>query len=61
MIKMLELIGFALIGGTVYAFIGPIPRQDPVGWPIFWACAIGTLAIIIYRKKLKKNEELSEK
>lgn len=57
--KILELIGFALIGGTIYAFIGLIPQKDPTGWPIFWACAIGVLGIIIYKKQKKKNESSS--
>ncbi len=56
MSKLLELIGFGLIGGTIYAFIGPIPQKDPIGWPLFWACAVGALAIIIYKKQKKKKE-----
>ena len=54
--KLLELAGFALIGGTIYAFIGPIPQQDPVGWPLFWACAIGAFGIIMYKRHEKKKE-----
>ncbi len=57
MSKILELIGFGLIGGTIYAFIGLIPQQDPIGWPLFWGCAAGTLLIIIYRKKKRKEKE----
>ena len=57
MSKILELIGFGFIGGTIYAFVGLIPQKDPIGWPIFWACAIGAFAIIIYRKKKKKQTE----
>ncbi len=57
MIKILELIGFGLIGGTIYAFLGLIPQQDPIGWPLFWGCAVGTLGIIIYRKKKRKEKE----
>ncbi len=57
MSKTLELIGFGLIGGTVYAFLGLIPYQHPLGWPVFWACAAGALAIIIYRKKKQKKLE----
>ena len=56
MIKFLELIGFGLIGGLIYAFLGLIPQQDPIGWPVFWSCAAGTLAIIIYRRKKRKQE-----
>lgn len=58
MSKILELIGFALIGGTIYAFIGLIPQQNPAGWPVFWGCAGGVLAIILYRKKKKKETDL---
>jgi hypothetical protein len=57
MIKILELIGLGFIGGTIYAFLVLIPQQDPMGWPFFWGCAGGALAIIIYRKKKKSNNE----
>jgi len=57
MSKILELIGFGFIGGTIYAFIGLIPQKDPIGWPIFWICAGATLMILIYRKKKKKQTE----
>ena len=57
--KMLELAGFALIGGTVYAFMVPIPNQDPAGWPIFWSCAAGALAVIVYRGWARKRESQS--
>ncbi len=57
MIKILELIGFGFVGGTIYAFLGLIPQQDPYGWPVFWSCAGGALAIIIYRKKKRKKKE----
>ncbi len=55
MSKILELIGFAFVGGTIYAFIGLIPQQNPMGWPVFWACAAGALAIILYRKWTRKK------
>ncbi|MEK6943853.1 MAG: hypothetical protein AABW55_00205 [Thermoproteota archaeon] len=55
MSKILELIGFGLIGGTIYAFLGLIPQKDPLGWLVFWSCAAGALAIIIYRKKKRKK------
>ncbi len=57
MSKTLELIGFGLIGGTVYAFLGLIPQKDPLGWPVFFGCAVGALAIIIYRNKKRKKQE----
>ncbi len=54
MIKILELIGFALIGGTVYAhlFMAGSELRDPV----FWGCAGGALGIIVYRQWRKKRE-----
>lgn len=48
--KALELVGFALIAGTVYAYLGLIAQRDPLGWPVFWSCALGALGIIMYRK-----------
>ena len=55
MIKILEIIGFVLIGGTIYSFLGMIGND--LRWPVFWSCAIGALAIIIYRKWMKKKLE----
>lgn len=54
MIKILELIGFALIGGTAYSYLGMIGNE--LRWPVFFGCAIGTLAIIIYRKKIRQKK-----
>jgi len=54
MSKILELIGFGLIGGTIYAWIGMIGSE--LRWPVFGACAIGALGIIIYRK-IKKSHK----
>lgn len=48
--KLVELAGFAMVGGTVYAFMVPIPQQEPHGWPLFWACAAGALAVIVHRR-----------
>ena len=55
MSKSLELIGFACIAGTIYAFLGLIAQQNPIGWPVFWGCAAGALGIIIYRKWMRKK------
>ncbi len=55
MSKILELIGFACVGGTIYAFLGLIPQQNPIGWPLFWTCAAGALAVILFRKWKKKR------
>jgi hypothetical protein len=55
--KGLELVGLALIGGTIVSFIGLIPNVDAGANPIFWGCAIGTLAIIIYRTRQRKKQD----
>jgi hypothetical protein len=54
MAKLLELIGFALIGGTIYSYVGMV--GDELRWPVFWSCAGGALTIILYRKMRKKKE-----
>jgi len=53
MSKILELIGLALIGGTIYSFLGM--SDSELRWPVFWTCAIGALAIILYRKRQRKK------
>jgi len=53
MSKLLEIIGFALIGGTIYSYLGMIGND--LRWPVFWVCAAGALGIIIYRKWMKKR------
>ena len=55
MAKALELVGFALIGGTIISFIGM--GDSELRWPVFWGCALGALAIIIYRKKQRKKQD----
>ena len=55
MSKALELVGFALIGGTIISFIGM--GDSELRWPVFWGCALGALAIIIYRKKQRKKQD----
>jgi len=57
MSKFLELIGFACIAGTIYAFLGLIAQQNPIGWPVFWVFASGALGIILYRKWMRKRSE----
>ena len=54
MIKILEIIGLVLIGGTVYSYLGMIGNE--LRWPVFFGCAVGALAIIIYRKKIRQRE-----
>ena len=55
MSKGLELLGLGLIGGTIVSFIGM--GDSELRWPVFWGCAIGTLAIIIYRKRQRKKQD----
>lgn len=54
-IKVLELIGFALIGGMIYAMFGG-GESGPI-WPLFWTCAVGTIGINIYHAKRKKQNK----
>ena len=58
MTKALELIGFALIGGTIISFVGM--GDSELRWPVFWGCAIGALAIMIYRKRQRKKQDRNE-
>ena len=51
-IRMLELVGFAAIGGTIYAFLGM--TESEYRWPVFWVCAGLALAVIIIRKKMRR-------
>ena len=55
MSKGLELLGLGLIGGTIVSFVGM--GDSELRWPVFWGCAIGTLAIIIYRKRQSKKQD----
>lgn len=51
--KLLEIIGLALIGGMIYALFGG--GKDGPLWSLFWPCAIGVVAINVYRAKKKKH------
>ena len=53
MTKALEVVGLALIGGTIDSFLGM--GDSELRWPVFWGCAIGALAVIIYRKRQRKK------
>ena len=46
--KALELVGLALIGGTIFSFVGM--ADSDLRWPVFWSCAAGALAIVVMRK-----------
>ena len=55
MTKTLEVIGLAFIGGTVVSFIGM--GDSEFRMPVFWACAIGALAVILYRRRQRKKRD----
>lgn len=57
MIKILELIGFVLIGIMTLAFVGVLGPNNVGLSPLFWGCAGAALMIIIYRKRKRKKEE----
>jgi len=48
------MIGLILIGGTIYSFIGM--TESELRWPIFWTCAGGAMAIILYRNYIRKRK-----
>lgn len=50
--KLLEIIGFGLIGGMIYALFGG--GEDGPIWSLFWPCAVGVVAINVYRARKKK-------
>ena len=53
MSKIMEIIGLILIGGTIYSFIGM--TESELRWPVFWSCAGGAMAIIVYRNYIRKR------
>ena len=60
MIKMLEMIGLVLLSIMILGFVGAL---DTLGidnglTPLFWGCAGGTLIIILYRKRKRKQAGL---
>lgn len=50
--KTLEAIGFALIGGMLYAMFGG--GTSGPKWLLFWPCAVGVAGIVMYRARKKK-------
>jgi len=52
--KLLEIIGFALVGLMIYALFGG--GKDGPLWSLFWPCAAGVVAINVYRAKKKKRK-----
>lgn len=58
MAKSLELVGLVLIVIMGLSFVGVFrPSIDAGLSPLFWACAGGAFAIIIYRQKKRKDKE----
>ncbi len=58
MIKTLEIVGFILLGIMVLSYVGALrPIVDAGISVVFWGCAGGALAIIMYRKFMKKRQE----
>ena len=49
------MIGLVLIGGTIYSFVGM--TESELRWPVFWMCAGGTMAIIVYRNYIRKKKK----
>ena len=60
MAKLLEMIGLVLISIMILGFVGALDTLIPLGIynglsPVFWGCAGGTLIIILYRKRKRKQ------
>ena len=54
------MIGFGFVAIMILGFVGSLQSIGiPMGAsnPYFWGCAVGTLIIIIYRKRKRKQEE----
>ncbi|HJJ21513.1 MAG: hypothetical protein O2834_05395 [Crenarchaeota archaeon] len=57
--KLLEMIGFVLISIMILGFVGALnPYIENGLTPLFWGCAGGTLIIILYRKRKRKQAGL---
>ena len=63
MVKMLEIIGLGLLAVMTLSFVGAFQSYGIKNGisELFWACAGGTLLIIIYRKMKRKQQEEKEK
>jgi len=63
MAKLLEMIGLVLVSIMILGFVGALDTLIPLGienglTPLFWGCAGGTLIIILYRKRKRKQAGL---
>ncbi len=59
MVKILEMIGLALVAIMTLGFVGlfvPYGIKNGIS-ELFWGCAGGALMIIIYRKMKNKKDE----
>jgi|TARA_B110000263_G_scaffold214822_1_gene199500 hypothetical protein len=56
MAKILEIIGLVLVAIMTLGFVGVFQPNIESGLsPLFWGCAGGTLIIILYRKRKRKQ------
>jgi len=56
MAKILEIIGLVLVAIMSLGFVGVFEPNIESGLsPLFWGCAGGTLIIIMYRKRKRKQ------
>ena len=58
------MIGLVLISIMILGFVGALDTLIPLGIenglsPLFWGCAGGTLIIILYRKRKRKQAGLA--
>ena len=59
MSKILEIIGLVLLSIMILGFVGAfVPHVESGLSSLFWGCAGGTLIIIIYRKRKRKQAGL---
>jgi hypothetical protein len=59
MAKLLEMIGLVFVSIMILGFVGAFsPYVENGLTPLFWGCAGGTLIIILYRKRKRKQAGL---
>jgi len=59
MSKIIEIIGFVLVGIMILSFVGILGPANIGLSPLFWGCAGATLLIIILRKRKMKDHDQS--
>lgn len=61
MVKALESAGLALVGVMVLSYVGALrPTVEAGTSEVFWGCAAGALAVIVYRRYVKKRKSKEE-